>query len=121
MLDLSVGLDLEDGQPFFGCGHEVHGDREPRPAQENVRETRVGELHDTCLCAEVEGDIAHVCLNLAQRERELMVRLVPAGKHWLARVQNDISRVNVLDVVVRAELGKVARVDGDKVREEVLA
>ena len=70
--------------------------------EEHVCETLVGELGEAGLLAEVERDVAHVRLDLAERERELVVRLVADG-------------------AVRRELDKVVRVHGDDVREDVAA
>lgn len=40
-------------------------------AQDDIRKTGIGELKETRLLAEVERDVAHVCLDVSEREREL--------------------------------------------------
>lgn len=91
-------LDLEHARSVLLRAAEVHGSREALAAEQDVRETRVRELREAGLLAEPERDVAHVRLDLAERERELMVLLV-------------------LDRLVRRELEEVMRLQRDHVGE----
>ena len=71
-------------------------------AENNIREPRVAELRDTGLLAEVESDIAHVRLHLAERESEFVVVLVLDRRIW-------------------RELDEVVGLERDDVREQVAA
>ena len=95
-------LDLEHAGLVLLRAREVHGRSKALAADNDVRETRVGDLREAGLLAEPEGDVAHVRLDLAEREGELMVVLV-------------------LDRLVRRELEEVVGLERDDVREEVAA
>lgn len=96
------GLDLEHRALVLLRARQMHGRSEALAAEEHVRETRVAQLREAGLLAEPEGDVAHVRLDLAERERELVVLLV-------------------LDGLVGRELEEVVRLERDDVREEVPA
>jgi hypothetical protein len=63
--------------------------------EENVSETRILDFGNPSLLVEVESNIAHVCLDMAQMEGDLVVTIVVDGTVW-------------------RELDEVMRLDGDK-------
>ena len=76
--DLHVDvLDLEHAGLVLVGGCDVRRDSETLAAEQDVRKTRVGELGEAALLLEVEGDIAHVRLDLTERQDEFMVLLIP--------------------------------------------
>lgn len=89
-------LDVEDGGLVFAGGGEVDLDGEAFAAEEDVCETRVLDLGDTALLLEVEGDVAHVGLDLGEGEGEVVIVLVGDG---------GVGRDD--DVVVRLDLDGV--------------
>ena len=93
---------VEDRRAVLARARNAPRDGETMPTKEHVRDTRVAQLREAALLAEVERDVAHVRLNVAERKRELVVVLV-------------------LDGVVRRELDEVVRLHGDDVGEDVAA
>ena len=79
---------------------DVRRDGHTMTAKEHVGQARVRQLGDAGLLAEVERDVLHVRLDLAERERELVVVLVA-------------------DRVVRRELDEVVGLHRDDVWEQV--
>lgn len=89
----------------------------------NVRETRVLHLRQTCLLAIVERDVAHVGLDLRERERDLVVLLIytqiPSSAFHPQRATR--KKRHTGNSIVRAELHIILRLNRHDVREEVTA
>ena len=93
-------LDFENRASIFPCIDEVDNSCEARPSNDDIGHSRVHHLWEACLLVEEEGDVAHVCLNLSERERKLMVMLIRNSAVW-------------------AELEVVMSDQGDNVREKI--
>lgn len=100
-VDLDV-LDLEDARLVLVSADEVDGSSQPLPTKYDVRQARIADLWETGLLAEVEGDVAHVRLDLGEGEGELVMMFVGNG-------------------VVGGELDVVVSLHGDGVGEKVAA
>ena len=75
-LDIDV-LHLENARAVFVCGDDMGSDSQTLATEQDVGQARVGEFRETALLLEVERNVAHVRLDLAQRENELVVILIP--------------------------------------------
>ena len=109
---------VEDRRAVLARACDACRDSETMPAKEHVRNTRVAQLGEAALLAEVEGNVAHVSLNLAECERELMATLIPKQLRKDMR-GDDEKKGLVLYGVVRRELEEVVRLNRDEVREQV--
>jgi len=105
-------LDVEDGGLVFAGGCEMDFDGETFAAEEDVCETRVLDLRDAGLLLEVEGNITHIGLDLAESEGEVVVVFIGDG-----RVRRDD------DMVVRLDLDgvgeQVASLEGKVLDDQV--
>lgn len=76
-------LDVEDARAVLGIGRdELNGDSQALSAEEDISKTRVLDLGEAVLLVEVESHIAHVGLDLRERESEVVVVLVGDGLVW---------------------------------------
>lgn len=69
---------MEDRRAVLARARNARRDGETVPTKKHICNAGVAQLWETALLAEVERDIAHVCLDLAERERELVATFVPA-------------------------------------------
>lgn len=76
-LDIDI-LDVEDGGLVLLSGGEVDGGGETLSTEDDIGETLIGDL-DTATVLVVEGNIAHIGLDLTECEGELVMALVLDG------------------------------------------
>jgi len=95
-------FDMEDRATIPVGTPEVDLDGQAFTAEENVSQTAVLHLRDASLLVVIECDIAHVRLNLAEGEGEVVAVLVRDGVIW-------------------RELDEVVRFERDDVGEKILA
>lgn len=99
--DVNV-LDLEHAALIATSTSEVNLDSQSLTTKEDIGQPRVLQLDGTSLTVEVEGNVPHIGLHLAEGEGEVME-----------------VRVRSSDGVVRGELHEVVSVEGDNVGEKV--
>ena len=80
--DLHVNiLDLEHAGPILVRRHNVRRDGEALATQKYVSQARVRQLGEARLLLEVEGNVSHVGLDLAESQHELVVVFVSNKSH----------------------------------------
>lgn len=97
-------LNLEHTARIASRSGEMDFNSQALSTKEHIRQPRILDLYRPSLTIEVERNVTHVRLHLPKREREIMeVRVLRA------------------DRVIRGELQKVVRIDGDDIGQQILA